>query len=66
MLNVVNYDYLILNHKTHLKRGVYNSIYILAGKKTDEAEIERMLESDNTQIFTEGVSLHLLHAHLKC
>jgi hypothetical protein len=28
-----------------------------AGKKTNEEEIERMLESGNPQIFTEGVRI---------
>lgn len=34
---------------------------IIAGKKTDEEEIERMLESGNPQIFTEGVIIYLYH-----
>ena len=31
----------------------------IAGKKTDEDEIERMLESGNPQIFTEGVRIYI-------
>jgi len=35
--------------------------FLKAGKKTNEEDIERMLESGNPQIFTEGVSMHYLN-----
>ena len=35
-----------------IKKKLFN---LKAGKKTNEEDIERMLESGNPQIFTEGV-----------
>ena len=40
--------------KKHLTK-YFNFKKFPAGQKTDEAEIERMIESGNPQIFTEGV-----------
>lgn len=37
---------------------LFSSKLIKAGKMTNEEEIERMLESGNPQIFTEGVSVN--------
>lgn len=51
---MATYNAVQIEHRENLKNKIFRQLDI-TGKKTDEAEIERMLESGNPQIFTEGI-----------
>jgi len=55
------YNSVQIEHRDHCKGRIIRQLEI-TGKKTDEDEIERMLESGNPQIFTEGILIETKQA----
>jgi len=51
---MASYNSVQIEHRDNCKGRIIRQLEI-TGKKTDEDEIERMLESGNPQIFTEGI-----------
>lgn len=51
---MASYNSVQIEHRDNCKKRIQRQLEI-TGKKTNEEEIERMLESGNPQIFTEGI-----------
>jgi len=58
---IANYNSVQIEHRNNCKNRIQRQLEI-TGKMTNEEEIERMLESGNPQIFTEGILIETKQA----